>query len=228
MISWKEGLFPGGIVLTCMPNVKDNIIQIHFANHISISTTMTMTIDPLYKESLMVLMNGSYLLDVHLVMAGQNYYYLVRDDNDISMMEKSLTKTTASLMAKFRQYQTRLNMTIEEVHLKSPEKKIIIEVKIYQPAAIFNIRFGSSVEIERERVLRLARRYAINQRFNHERLNIIREIFTNWNDKEKQFIIKSKELPNEFDNSSPFSFEYYHSIEELVEDPNNIVFMRNS
>lgn len=224
MISWKEGLFAGGIVLTCMPNAEDNIIQVHFAHNTIPSAKTTMSIDPLYRESLMVLINGSHLLDVHLVMAGQDYYYFVKNVNDSSILEK----TTGSLIAKFKQYQTRLNMTVQEVRLNDSGKKTIIEVKIYHPAAIFNIRFGCSIEMERERILRLARKYAILQRLNHERLNLLREIFTNWNEKEQQFIIKSKELPNVFGKSSPFSFDYYHSMEELAEDPNNIMVMSRS
>lgn len=104
----------------------------------------------------------------------------------------------------------------------------MIDVRIYQSSVIWNIRFGTTVTKERERILRMARKYAIQQRLIHERINIVQSGvgYSQWNEQEKQFLLTMKnEHYNSIDN--PLRADYHYSINELAEDLYNIVFKRS-
>ncbi|KAH9517406.1 Teneurin-2 [Dermatophagoides farinae] len=230
LITMKNALFGQGIVLSLMikPNAisavaghqSTDILCVHFSHSIT---------DNLLRESLNILVNGSHLLDINLIMAGQDHYYLVKDlaDND----------NLRPLMAKFKQYQSRLNLTVQEIH-HNDDKRMMIEVRIYQPSVIWNIRFGTTVAEERERVLMMARKYAIQQRIEHERIQIVHHHhhhgngnggYSQWNEQEKQFLMNVRNEENLLYNSiGLLRADYQYSLNELAEDPDNIVLKKRS
>ncbi|KAH9422932.1 Teneurin-2 [Dermatophagoides pteronyssinus] len=221
LITTKNALFGKGIILSLMikPNAINgvdqttDILSVHFSHSIT---------DTLLRESLNFLVNGSHLLDVHLIMAGQDHYYLV---NDITM-----AADLGPMIAKLKQYQSRLNLTVQEVHNNdNDDKRMTIEVRIDQSSVIWNIRFGTTITKERERVLKMARKYAIQQRLVHERINIVRNGYSRWNDQEKQFLMTVKNDHNWYSSiGSLLRVDYQYSINELTEDPDNIVFKRSA
>lgn len=114
----------------------------------------------------------------------------------------------------------------------------MIEVRIYQPSVIWNIRFGTTVAEERERVLMMARKYAIQQRIEHERIQIVHHHhhhgngnggYSQWNEQEKQFLMNVRNEENLLYNSiGLLRADYQYSLNELAEDPDNIVLKKRS
>lgn len=75
----------------------------------------------------------------------------------------------------------------------------------------------------------MARKYAIQQRLVHERINIVRNGYSRWNDQEKQFLMTVKNDHNWYSSiGSLLRVDYQYSINELTEDPDNIVFKRSA
>ena len=112
---------------------------------------------------------------------------------------------------------------------------------------LINVRFGTTLAKERERVLRMAKRYAINQRLSQERINILHQASSHsgltasstsspfsaslyWTEEEKQFLLSSSQQPqNTLNNNGPLKFEYYHSpgiCVQLADDAANIIVIR--
>lgn len=93
----------------------------------------------------------------------------------------------------------------------------------------FNIRLGTTWAKERERVLKLARKYSLSQRLIQERLSILYDgVTSEWTDNEQQYIVSASQNKNNWSSKStiPFRIDHYHSPStcvELIEDPSNVI-----
>lgn len=94
--------------------------------------------------------------------------------------------------------------------------------------AILNLRYGTTVEKEKARILRHAKKYAVSERWAQERVNILHsqllDLDHRWNETERKLILTSGSVPG-------YRGEYYHSVEKyfkLADDKNNIFLTRHS
>lgn len=104
------------------------------------------------------------------------------------------------------------------------------DIRIHVKGAILNIRYGTTVERERNRVLRHAKKHAVNERWSKEadltRNNRLIEgdsvspLHHSWNDTEKELLLSTGSVAG-------YRGEYYHPINkypQLADDPSNIYF----
>lgn len=105
-----------------------------------------------------------------------------------------------------------------------------MDVRIATDTVVINVRFGTTAAKERERVLRVAKKYAIGQRLAQERMNILKSrTVTTWTEDEKQFILSASSSSSSANNNNPnaaFKLDYYHApsvCAQLVDDAANIV-----
>ena len=98
-----------------------------------------------------------------------------------------------------------------------------------------SIRFGTTVQKERDRVLRMAKRYALHQRWAQERYYLTLGYGSSqWNDQERQFLIQTP--PTKFNNyqpsqwsNGPLRIDYYHqTISQMYDDASNVMLNNNN
>lgn len=105
----------------------------------------------------------------------------------------------------------------------------MIDVRISLHTIVLNIRIGVPLVKERERIIRMAKKYAIEQRLSQERMNIEQNNPSQqWTDDEKQFILSSHDQSwQKLNSMMPFKVEQYHTsstCRQLTDDATNILF----
>lgn len=203
----------GGVLIARSPASEPNADgtgkQLHVFAH---SRTNQALIEFLNK-----VINGSSLVDVHQVMGGQDHFYLVHDK---LMNSQSL--------AQLNKFQHVTNFTVQKG--QGDDKKPFIDIRLSLDTVIINIRFGSTVTKEHERVLRLAKKFALSQRLSQERTAILHSRSTptsssssSWSEEEKKYILSTDRNQQSY---SPLKADYYHEASmcsQLADDASNIV-----
>ena len=115
-----------------------------------------------------------------------------------------------------------------------------MDIRIETPASIINIRYGSGMKEERQRLHASIKQEAVKNRWKQVQQSLIdlkrsqdqfsavnhnlrSRVRTRWTEKEKEAIVTSSEL-------SSYVGEYYHDIQhypELADDASNIIFIRS-
>ena len=112
-----------------------------------------------------------------------------------------------------------------------------VDVRISLDTVVLNVRFGTTMPKERERVLRLAKKYSLLTRLSQERMALLqghlRTSFSGsnqWTEEEKQFILSPDRHASQLTGSggsSPLKADYHHSpltvCPQLADDATNIV-----
>lgn len=112
-----------------------------------------------------------------------------------------------------------------------------VDVRISLDTVVLNVRFGTTMPKERERVLRLAKKYSLLTRLSQERMALLqghlRTSFSGsnqWAEEEKQFILSPDRHASQLagsGGSSPLKADYHHSpltvCPQLADDATNIV-----
>lgn len=113
------------------------------------------------KQLAQVLINGSEILDLQYIINGKDVHYFVKPDS--SKGEEDL-KTLGIYNDEIR-YENGLNVTVKRTSHRKPE----MDVKLHGKHSIINIRYGTSLEIERQRVLNHAKERAVNHAWRREK-----------------------------------------------------------
>ena len=129
------------------------------------------------------------------------------------------------------------NIFVDQTPLAFREQ---VDIRIETAASILNIRYGSGVKEERQRLLGSIKREAVKGRwkqvqqslidlkrsqdqFSAVNRNLRSRVRTRWTEKEKETIVTSGELAS-------YVGEYYHDVKhypELADDASNIIFIRS-
>ena len=133
------------------------------------------------------------------------------------------------------------NQKIQLFHRSLPkQKKKQVDIRIEAAASIINIRYGSGLKEERQRLYAAVKREAVKGRWKQVQQSLIdlkrsqdqfsavnqqlrTRVRTRWTEKEKESIVTSGELTS-------YSGEYYHDVKhypELADDASNIIFIRS-
>ncbi|XP_023229639.1 teneurin-m-like isoform X2 [Centruroides sculpturatus] len=161
--------------------------------------------------------NNSYILDLHLVMHGQDVFYFVKDstwrvNDDLNQLQR---------------LGTAINTTVHESKVEDQRSgHQHVDIRVHADHSILNIRYGSTLQKERQRLLRHAKKHAVGQRWAQEREMILtnQRGSREWTEKEKEHILSSSSVPG-------YRSDYYHSVElypELADDPANVLFHKSS
>lgn len=160
--------------------------------------------------------NNSFLLDLHLVMHGQDVFYFVKDS----------AWRVADDLNQLQRLGTAINTTVHESKPEDLKAGHHVDVRVHSEHAILNIRYGTNPHKERQRLLRHAKKHAVGQRWAQERQIILtsQRGSQKWSEKEKEHILTTSTVPG-------YRGDYYHDVElypQLADDPANIVFQKSN
>ncbi|XP_015786366.1 teneurin-m-like isoform X2 [Tetranychus urticae] len=182
--------------------------------------------DPIRRDVFTKVFNNSHLLDIHLIFKGSDAFYFVKpnlwkareDQIQLQRLGNSINVTTND------------SIKDHDGDSKAGHKNHQADIRIHVKGAILNIRYGTTVERERNRVLRHAKKHAVNERWSKEadltRNNRLIEgdsvspLHHSWNDTEKELLLSTGSVAG-------YRGEYYHPINkypQLADDPSNIYF----
>nr|XP_015923788.2 teneurin-m-like [Parasteatoda tepidariorum] len=172
--------------------------------------------DNISKDVFTSVFNNSFLLDLHLVMHGQDVFYFVKDR----------TWRVADDLNQLQRLGTAINTTVHEPKPEDIKTDNHVDVRVHSEHAILNIRYGTTPHKERQRLLRHAKKHAVGQRWAQERQIILtsQRGSQKWSEKEKEHILTTSSVPG-------YRGDYYHDVElypELADDPANIVFHKSN
>ncbi|XP_054167929.1 teneurin-m-like [Oppia nitens] len=171
--------------------------------------------DPIRKDVFTQILNNSYLLNVHFVIHGNDVFYFVKNN----------TWRVADDLTQLQRLSNHVNQTVHES--KTEDQKGSghqVDVRIHIQNYILNIRYGTTPDRERHRVLRHAKKHAIGQRWAQEREllanNRDSSTVSKWSEAEKELLLTTGLVPG-------VKGDYNHDpsvYPELADDPSNIVF----
>lgn len=172
--------------------------------------------DTIRRDVFTSVFNNSFLLDLHLVMHGQDVFYFVKDS----------AWRVAGDLNQLQRLGSAINTTVHESKPEDAKSGHHVDIRVHAEHAILNIRYGTNPHKERQRLLRHAKKHAVGQRWAHEREIILtnQRGSQKWSDKEKEHILASSTVPG-------YRGDYYHEVErypDLADDPANIVFHKSN
>ncbi|CAL1263020.1 unnamed protein product [Larinioides sclopetarius] len=175
------------------------------------------------KDVFSAVFNNCHILDLHLTFHGLDVFYLVKDNtrrvgDDLNQLQRLGNSAVNTTVHESKQ---------EEIDGLPPSNQPHqVDVRIHSHHAILNIRYGTSPEKERQRLLRHAKRQAVSKRWSQERdiISSNQRGPLKWSEKEKEQILSTGQ-------ASGYRGEYYHDVSlypELADDPSNIYFHKNN
>ncbi|XP_054706781.1 teneurin-m-like [Uloborus diversus] len=175
------------------------------------------------KDVFSAVFNNCHILDLHLTFHGQDVFYLVKDStyrvgDDLNQLQRLGSSAVNTSVHESKQEEG-------EVAKQGPGHQHQVDVRIHSHHAILNIRYGTTPDKERQRLLRHAKRQAVSHRWSQERdiISSNQRGPLKWTEREKEQILSSG-------YASGYSGEYFHEVSsypELADDPSNIVFHKN-
>ncbi|XP_074593790.1 teneurin-m-like isoform X2 [Brevipalpus obovatus] len=183
--------------------------------------------DPIRRDVFTKVFNNSFILDLNYVLKGLDSFYFVKPDlwrvgEDHSQLQR---------------LGNAINVTTHEIKddsgNKANHKGHQVDLRVHTRGALLNIRYGTTLEKERARVLRHVRKHTIAERWSREAAQIKNNndnrhfhgdssyYFNHqWNETEKRILLTTGSIPG-------YHAEYYHPVDrypQLADDPNNIIF----
>lgn len=166
--------------------------------------------NPIYRDVFTSVFNRSFLLDLKLLIHGaqQDAFFFVKPE----------TWKVSEDRGQLKRLGSQVNTTFHE---KDQE---MADIKIHNSGTVINLRYGTTPEKEKNRLLHHAKGQALRKAWHRER-DLLRLGFTgsvDWSQREVEEILK-------VGYSMSFEGEYVHDINvypELAEDPFNIKFVK--
>lgn len=164
----------------------------------------------IYKDVFTSVFNRSYLLDLRLLIHGaqQDAFFFVKPE----------TWKVSDDRGQLKRLGSQVNTTYHE------KEQEMADIKIHNSGTVINLRYGTTPEKEKVRLLHHAKGQALRKAWHRER-DLLRLGFpgsVEWSQGETDEILK-------VGYSMSFEGEYVHDINlypELAEDPFNIKFIR--
>ncbi|TRY90659.1 hypothetical protein DNTS_005399 [Danionella cerebrum] len=168
-----------------------------------------------------VLDKATYLQDLHFTVAGLDTHYFVKSgpvEAELSLLGMTVGQRTL---------ETGVNVTVSQVNMViGGRSRRITDVQMQYGALSLNIRYGSSLDEEKVRVLELARQRAVTAAWARERHRLRQgeEGSRAWTDVERQQLLSSGRVQG-YDGFYIVSVEQFP---ELADSVNNIHFLRQT
>ncbi|XP_072547912.1 teneurin-4 isoform X4 [Salminus brasiliensis] len=168
-----------------------------------------------------VLDQAVYLQDLHFTIAGVDTHYFVKSgsvEGDLALLGMTVGRRTL---------ETGVNVSVSQVNaVLGGRTRRITDVRLQHGALSLNVRYGSSVEEEKVRVLELAKQRVVDAAWGQERLRLRQgEDGTRiWTDGERQQLLASGRVQG---------YEGYYVVSvdqfpELADSVSNVHFLRQS
>lgn len=169
----------------------------------------------IYRDVMTSILNQSYFLDIHLLHQKHDMFFFVKEN---------VWQVTADRNQLQRLGSSIVNYTVHNSDPDIGHDSHHVDVKIHTQGVILNIRYGTTYEQERQRVLRHAQSRAIREAWAMEKDRLLASYSGSreWTAVEIDEILQSGEVPGYYG-------EYIHKVEEypeLADDPLNIAFHR--
>lgn len=175
--------------------------------------TAVPTANAIYRDVYTSVFNRSHLLPFSFVVHGdqQDVFYFVKED----------TWRAADDKQQLKRMQGKLNVTFHEA---SEGGRSYADVRIHGRTSIVNLRYGTSAERERQRLLHHAKATAIRKAWHREREALRSGLggSLDWSAAELDEIQKAG-------SAAGYEGEYAHDVArypELAEDPYNVRFVK--
>ncbi|XP_065207120.1 teneurin-a isoform X2 [Planococcus citri] len=199
-----EALFDYGIVLSKTTDNKVIVNSIQAAS-------------PIHRDVLVAVFNESFLLPFSLVVHGphgpvQDMFYFVK---------KSMGRATED-QATLNRVAGELNVTVHEK--EDDQGRKIFDLRIHRTDTVLNVRYGTTVEREKQRLLHHAKVNAMRRAWHYER-----ELLKNGLPTTKDWTPQESEELQKLGYVSGYDGEYAIDVQqypELSDDPSNIRFVK--
>ncbi|XP_075394371.1 teneurin-1 isoform X3 [Tenrec ecaudatus] len=168
-----------------------------------------------------ILNNARYLEDLHFTIEGRDTHYFIK----LGSLEEDLVLIGNT--GGRRILENGVNVTVSQMtSVLDGRTRRFADIQLQHGALCFNIRYGTTVEEEKNHVLEVARLRAVAQAWTKEqrRLQEGEEGTRAWTEGEKQQLLSTGRVQG-YDGYFVLSVEQYF---ELSDSANNIHFMRQS
>nr|AAF04723.1 tenascin-M1 [Homo sapiens] len=168
-----------------------------------------------------ILNNAHYLENLHFTIEGRDTHYFIK----LGSLEEDLVLIGNT--GGRRILENGVNVTVSQMtSLLNGRTRRFADIQLQHGALCFNIRYGTTVEEEKNHVLEIARQRAVAQAWTKEqrRLQEGEEGIRAWTEGEKQQLLSTGRVQG-YDGYFVLSVEQYL---ELSDSANNIHFMRQS
>lgn len=174
------------------------------------------TANSIYRDVYTSVFNRSSLLSFTFIVhsSQQDAFYFVKEE----------TWRAAEDKAQLKRLQGQVNTTFHEIAKENGSGNNYFDVKIHGPGAIINLRYGTTEEKEKQRLLHHAKLTAIRKAWHREK-EALRNGFSGsieWSPVETDEIVKDG-------FAKSYDGDYIHNVQlypELAEDPFNIKFIK--
>lgn len=173
---------------------------------------------------LAAVLNGAiYLQDLHYMLDGCDTHHFVKlgpADGDLAMLQLTSGK---------RLLENGVNVSVWQstvVVASGGRTRRLVDVEIQSGALALHLRYGTTQDEERERVLELARQRALVSAWAREQQRVRdgEEGARQWTEGEKRQLLSGGKVPG-YDGYYVLSVEQYP---ELADSPSNIQFLRQN
>ncbi|XP_046938081.1 teneurin-1 isoform X2 [Lynx rufus] len=168
-----------------------------------------------------ILNNAHYLENLHFTIEGRDTHYFIK----LGSLEEDLVLIGNT--GGRRILENGVNVTVSQMtSVLNGRTRRFADIQLQHGALCFNIRYGTTVEEEKNHVLEIARQRAVAQAWTKEqrRLQEGEEGIRAWTEGEKQQLLSTGRVQG-YDGYFVLSVEQYL---ELSDSANNIHFMRQS
>uniref|UniRef100_A0A8C2UTF7 Teneurin-1 n=1 Tax=Chinchilla lanigera TaxID=34839 RepID=A0A8C2UTF7_CHILA len=168
-----------------------------------------------------ILNNAHYLENLHFTIEGRDTHYFIK----LGSLEEDLVLIGNT--GGRRILENGVNVTVSQMtSVLNGRTRRFADIQLQHGALCFNIRYGTTVEEEKNHVLEIARQRAVAQAWTKEqrRLQEWEEGTRAWTEGEKQQLLSTGRVQG-YDGYFVLSVEQYL---ELSDSANNIHFMRQS
>ncbi|XP_059944137.1 teneurin-1 isoform X3 [Mesoplodon densirostris] len=168
-----------------------------------------------------ILNNAHYLENLHFTIEGRDTHYFIK----LGSLEEDLVLIGNT--GGRRILENGVNVTVSQMtSVLNGRTRRFADIQLQHGALCFNIRYGTTVEEEKNHVLEIARQRAVAQAWTKEqrRLQEGEEGIRAWTEGEKQQLLSTGRVQS-YDGYFVLSVEQYL---ELSDSANNIHFMRQS
>ncbi|NXK66126.1 TEN1 protein, partial [Sylvietta virens] len=173
------------------------------------------------KKIAAILNNAHYLENLHFTIEGRDTHYFIK----LGSLEEDLALIGST--GGRRILENGVNVTVSQMtSVINGRTRRFADIQLQHGALCFNVRYGTTVEEEKNHVLEMARQRAVAQAWTKEqrRLQEGEEGIRAWTDAEKQQLLSTGRVQG-YDGYFVLSVEQYL---ELSDSANNIHFMRQS
>ncbi|XP_071034790.1 teneurin-m isoform X5 [Parasteatoda tepidariorum] len=167
------------------------------------------------RDVVVTVFNETNMLNLYFSKNGQDSFFFVQED--ASRAQRNWDQ--------LQRLGTMFNITMHNVDPNEGSSGQV-DIKLQSPSMILNIRYGTTVDDEFRRLVRLGKRRAVEEAWQQEKDIAMKghKGMYEWSKLEKDELISSGSI-------AKYHGAYIHDVgqfPELVDDPNNIIFKKES